>query len=189
MLVLRCNGMKGFHAEKEFPSELNGLINQLDYKYILYKFNAQITSLKISLIRLFITNIISAIICIVLYIISKLHISSQWLNLEITAGIGLFGLVLSMWGIHALNKKIMKNLEGDVKDLTSRYREEGIQFSVQDKPKSDNENGFSKLLCTASNYNIELQIGSSSGSFDKLHQDISIRINPMANDKTPLINN
>ncbi|GAM22959.1 hypothetical protein SAMD00019534_061340 [Acytostelium subglobosum LB1] len=183
-LLLKCNGMSGFHAEREYPNELNGLIHPLDYKYILYKFNAQVHGFKANLIRTIITNMITVIISTVLLILSSLHISSQWLNLEITASIGTFGLLLSLYGIHALNKGIMKNLEADTLELSSRYRELGIQFVLVDKPKSDSENGLTKLICTASNYNIEVMI--RSGSSNSVNDDISISINATAT--SPLIN-
>ncbi|EFA78847.1 hypothetical protein PPL_08312 [Heterostelium album PN500] len=110
--------MSGF--DDSYSPELKGKIHPLDFANIMYRFNYQIEVFYGAFIQFQVTNIITLVICVILFILSILKITDQWLNLEITGAIGLLGVVGMFAYIISGNKKILKSCEDFALELTNR---------------------------------------------------------------------
>ncbi|EFA77906.1 hypothetical protein PPL_08545 [Heterostelium album PN500] len=158
-IVLEGNGLSGF--DSNFPKDLKGLVQPLDFKYLMYKFNHQILIFKINFIRHIITNIITTIVSAVTIILTLKHIMAGSTNMIITVvlgGVGLFGSILA---VTSENKRIMRNIEETTLELSDRYRDSGLSFNSILKPQSESTT-LSKLVCTAANYNLEIHLRGGS---------------------------
>ncbi|GAM18389.1 hypothetical protein SAMD00019534_015640 [Acytostelium subglobosum LB1] len=148
--------MDGF--DQEFPPQLLGVIDEMDYSLIMYKFNSQINSFKSGFIQFNTTNFITFVLCVVLFFVSFFKVSNQWLNLEITGAIGLFTFLAMLHWIYSSNRSIVKNLSDDTLKLSNRYKDTGMRFDLIEKSIFERKTSgwFSRNILMAANYHIEL---------------------------------
>ncbi|EFA77907.1 hypothetical protein PPL_08547 [Heterostelium album PN500] len=158
-IVLKGDGLAGF--DSNFPRELKGLVQPLDFKYFMYKFNHQILVFKGNFIRHVMTNLITVIISIVMLVLTMKHIMTSWTNLIITGALGSLGVFGSIFAVISENKRIMAHIEETTLELSDRYSDAGLSFNSIQKPQSE-PTTFSKMICTASNYNLEIHLRGSA---------------------------